>query len=54
MSITVAIADDQPLVRAGLRMIIDAAEGLRLIAEATNGKVSKPPGSWPGPAGRGS
>jgi len=38
MSITVAIADDQPLVRAGLRMIIDAAEGLRLIAEATNGK----------------
>jgi DNA-binding NarL/FixJ family response regulator len=38
MTITVAIADDQPLVRAGLRMIIDAADGLRLIAEATNGK----------------
>jgi DNA-binding NarL/FixJ family response regulator len=38
MSIAVAIADDQPLVRAGLRMIIDAAEGLHIVAEASNGQ----------------
>jgi DNA-binding NarL/FixJ family response regulator len=37
MSIAVAIADDQPLVRAGLQMIIDAADGLHLVAQATNG-----------------
>ncbi len=38
MSITVAIADDQPLVRAGLRMIIDAADGLRVVAVASDGR----------------
>jgi DNA-binding NarL/FixJ family response regulator len=38
MSIAVAIADDQPLVRAGLQMIIDAAEGMHLVAEAANGR----------------
>jgi DNA-binding NarL/FixJ family response regulator len=38
MSIAVAIADDQPLVRAGLQMIIDAAEGMHLAAQATDGR----------------
>jgi DNA-binding NarL/FixJ family response regulator len=38
MNIGVAIADDQPLVRAGLRMIIDSAEGLRVVAEASDGR----------------
>jgi RNA polymerase sigma factor (sigma-70 family) len=38
MSIGVAIADDQPLVRAGLRMIIDAADGMRVVAEASDGR----------------
>jgi RNA polymerase sigma factor (sigma-70 family) len=38
MSIAVAIADDQPLVRAGLRMIIDAADGMRVVAEASDGR----------------
>jgi DNA-binding NarL/FixJ family response regulator len=38
MSIAVAIADDQPLVRAGLQMLIDAADGMHLVAEATNGR----------------
>jgi DNA-binding NarL/FixJ family response regulator len=37
MSIAVAIADDQPLVRAGLQMIIDAADGMHLVAQASNG-----------------
>lgn len=37
MSIAVAIADDQPLVRAGLQMIIDAADGMHLAAQAANG-----------------
>ncbi|WP_375502857.1 response regulator [uncultured Jatrophihabitans sp.] len=34
---TVLIADDQHLVRTGLRMIIDAAEGLLVIGEAVDG-----------------
>jgi DNA-binding NarL/FixJ family response regulator len=38
MSIAVAIADDQPLVRAGLRMIIDSADGLHVVAEASDGR----------------
>ncbi len=37
MTITVAIADDQALVRAGLRMIIEATHDLRIVAEANNG-----------------
>ena len=38
MTIAVAIADDQPLVRAGLRMIIDAAEEMHVVAEASDGR----------------
>jgi DNA-binding NarL/FixJ family response regulator len=38
MTITIAIADDQPLVRAGLRMIIDAADGIEVVAEASSGR----------------
>ena len=33
----VLIADDQALVRAGFRMVLDAAEGIEVIAEAANG-----------------
>ena len=38
MSIAVAIADDQPLVRAGLRMIIDASDDVHVVAEASTGR----------------
>jgi DNA-binding NarL/FixJ family response regulator len=37
MSIDVLIADDQALVRAGFRMIIDADPNLRVVAEANDG-----------------
>jgi DNA-binding NarL/FixJ family response regulator len=37
MSIRVLIADDQALVRAGFRMILDAEEDLEIVGEATNG-----------------
>ena len=37
MSIRVLIADDQDLVRAGLRMILNAQEGVEVIAEAADG-----------------
>jgi DNA-binding NarL/FixJ family response regulator len=37
VSIRVLIADDQALVRAGFRMILDAEEDLEIIGEATNG-----------------
>lgn len=37
MTITVVIADDQHLVRAGFRMIIDAREDLEVVGEAGDG-----------------
>jgi DNA-binding NarL/FixJ family response regulator len=37
MSVRVLIADDQELVRAGLEMIVDAAEGLEVIGQAADG-----------------
>ena len=37
MSIRVLIADDQALVRAGFRMILDAEEDLEIVAEAGDG-----------------
>jgi YesN/AraC family two-component response regulator len=37
MSISVLIADDQSLVRAGFRMILETDQGLRVVAEASDG-----------------
>ena len=37
MSVRVLIADDQALVRAGFRMILDAEEGLEIVGEAPDG-----------------
>jgi DNA-binding NarL/FixJ family response regulator len=36
--VTVAIADDQPLVRSGLRMILDAEPDLEIVGEAADGE----------------
>lgn len=38
MTIRVLIADDQELVRTGLRMILDAQEGIEVIGEAVDGR----------------
>ena len=38
MSIRVLVADDQPLVRSGFRMIIDERPDLELVGEAENGE----------------
>ncbi|MFC4245229.1 response regulator [Gryllotalpicola reticulitermitis] len=35
--VTVLIVDDQPLVRQGLRVLIDNADGLRVVGEAASG-----------------
>ncbi|MGW6278453.1 response regulator [Kribbella sp. NPDC055071] len=35
--IRVAVADDHPLVRDGLRWLLEATEGIELVAEAANG-----------------
>jgi DNA-binding NarL/FixJ family response regulator len=37
MSIRVLIADDQPIARQGMRMILDSAEDIEVIAEAYDG-----------------
>ncbi len=38
MTIRVLVADDQDLVRTGLQMILDAQEGIEVVATASNGK----------------
>jgi DNA-binding NarL/FixJ family response regulator len=38
--ITVIIADDHPIVRQGLRQTIEAETGLRIVAEAENGRAA--------------
>lgn len=38
MTITVLVADDQDLVRTGLRMILDVQPGIKVVGEATNGR----------------
>jgi DNA-binding NarL/FixJ family response regulator len=38
MSIRVLVADDQELVRTGLRMILDAQPGIEVVAEARDGR----------------
>ncbi|MFE3443376.1 response regulator [Nocardia sp. NPDC059180] len=40
MTIRVLIADDHSAIRAGLRMILDAAEGIEVIGEAADGDVA--------------
>ena len=44
MTIRVAIADDQALVRAGLRVLIDRDPGLFVVGEAATGDQAV---SWP-------
>jgi len=38
MTVTVLVADDQDIVRAGLRMILDAQPGIEVVGEARNGR----------------
>ena len=38
MTITVLVADDQDLIRTGLKMILDAQPGIRVVGEAADGK----------------
>ena len=38
MTIRVLVADDQDIVRTGLRMILDAELGIEVVAEAVNGR----------------
>ncbi|MFN7152037.1 MAG: response regulator transcription factor, partial [Microthrixaceae bacterium] len=38
MTIRVVVADDQKIVRTGLRMILDAQPGIEVVGEAADGR----------------
>ena len=38
MTISVVLADDQAMVRAGLRMILEAEDDLEVVGEASDGE----------------
>lgn len=38
--ITVLLADDHPSVRAGLRLLLDTADGIEVIGEAADGSAA--------------
>jgi DNA-binding NarL/FixJ family response regulator len=40
MSVRVVVADDQPAVRAGLVLILDAADGIEVVGEAADGAAA--------------
>ena len=40
MTVSVLIVDDQPLLRAGFRMILEAESGVRVIGEAGDGRAA--------------
>lgn len=40
MTLRVLIADDQPLVRSGMRMMLEAEDDLSVVAEAENGEAA--------------
>lgn len=40
-TISVVLADDHPLIRSGLRMALESAEGIQLLGEATNGQEAR-------------
>ena len=44
MTVRVLLADDQTLIRAGFRLLIDSAPDLEVVGEATNGRRRS---SWP-------
>ena len=44
--IRVLLADDQALIRAGFRVLLEAADDIEVVGEAVNGEK---PSSWPSP-----
>ena len=38
MTISVVLVDDQPLLRLGFRMVLDAQQDMRVVAEAGDGE----------------
>ena len=44
--ITIVIADDHQVVRAGLRLLLEAEEGFEVLAEAGDVPTTEPGGRW--------
>ena len=40
MTVRVVVADDQEIVRTGLRMILDAQPGIEVVGEAADGRTA--------------
>ena len=53
MTIRVLVADDQAMVRAGFRMILDSEDDIEVVGEAADGQVAvdRPAGCAPTCAG---
>ena len=47
--IRVVLADDQPLVRAGFRMLLDAEDDIEVVGEADDGRQAVAAGPRPAP-----
>ncbi|GAA0227023.1 response regulator transcription factor [Cryptosporangium japonicum] len=48
MTIRVLVADDEPLVRAGIRTVLEATDDLTVVAEAADGRAAVERASAPG------
>ena len=48
MTIRVLVADDEPLIRAGIRTVLESAEDLTVVAEVSDGRAAVERASRPG------
>ena len=53
MTLSVMLIDDHPVVRAGLRAVLNSFDGVEVVAEAADGDAEVPEGwTWWSPTSR--
>ncbi|CAM5471639.1 hypothetical protein SCALM49S_03795 [Streptomyces californicus] len=50
--IRVLVADDEPMIRAGVRAVLATDPGVAVVAEAADGRRAAGPSNWSGPTAR--